>query len=138
EVKVTPRSMDVLIYLADNSGIVISPDELLGHFWHGTMPSDHAVHKAIAELRAALGDDAHNPAYIKTFPKRGYALIADTRIIPKESEDANLKTYTTVRSSANTLPNGRKRDLRPAYAVVLLMFIALAYTFTRGGNPPAG
>lgn len=76
EVKVTPRSMDVLNYLAENAGEVVSHDELLNQFWHGTFPSDHAVHKAIAELRSALGDDAHQPSYIRTIPKRGYSLIA--------------------------------------------------------------
>lgn len=76
EVKVTPRSMDVLNFLAENAGEVVSHDELLNQFWQGTFPSDHAVHKAIAELRSALGDDAHQPSYIRTIPKRGYSLIA--------------------------------------------------------------
>lgn len=79
EVKVTPRSMDVLNYLAKNAGEVVSHEELLNHFWQGTFPSDHAVHKAIAELRSALGDDAHQPSYIRTIPKRGYSLIAEVR-----------------------------------------------------------
>lgn len=79
EVKITPRSMDVLHYLANNAGEVVSHEELLTHFWQGTFPSDHAVHKAIAELRSALGDDAHQPRYIRTIPKRGYSLIADVR-----------------------------------------------------------
>lgn len=78
-VKVTPRSMDVLNYLAQNAGHVVSHDELLKHFWQGSFPSDHAVHKAIAELRSALGDDAHHPSYIRTIPKRGYLLIAQVR-----------------------------------------------------------
>ena len=76
-VKVTPRSMDVLDCLAQSPGNVISHEELLTRFWQGTFPSDHAVHKAIAELRSALGDDAHNPSFIRTIPKRGYSLIAE-------------------------------------------------------------
>lgn len=72
--------MDVLNYLAENAGQVVSHDELLKHFWHGSFPSDHAVHKAIAELRSALGDDAHHPSYIRTIPKRGYSLIAKVRL----------------------------------------------------------
>ncbi len=86
EVKVTPRSMDVLNYLAENAGEVVSHDELLNQFWQGTFPSDHAVHKAIAELRSALGDDAHQPSYIRTIPKRGYSLIANVcRETPKQA-----------------------------------------------------
>ena len=77
EVKVTPRSMDVLHYLAEQAGAVVGHEELLNRFWQGSFPSDHAVHKAIAELRSALGDDAHNPTYIRTIPKRGYSLIAE-------------------------------------------------------------
>lgn len=77
EVKVTPRSMDVLHYLAEQAGAVVAHEELLNRFWQGSFPSDHVVHKAIAELRSALGDDAHNPTYIRTIPKRGYSLIAE-------------------------------------------------------------
>ncbi|MES3008998.1 MAG: winged helix-turn-helix domain-containing protein [Pseudomonadota bacterium] len=77
DVKVTPRSMDVLHYLAEHGGEVVSHEELLNRFWQGSFTSDHAVHKAIAELRSALGDDAHHPTYIRTIPKRGYSLIAE-------------------------------------------------------------
>lgn len=69
----------MLNYLAENAGKVVSHDELLTRFWQGSFPSDHAVHKAIAELRSGLGDDAHQPSYIRTIPKRGYSLIAQVR-----------------------------------------------------------
>ena len=86
QTKITPRSMDVLVYLAENAGSVISSTELLDRFWQGTISSDHAVHKAIAELRAAFGDKAHNSQYIKTVPKRGYSLVAD--VVPLEQPSA--------------------------------------------------
>lgn len=76
EVKLSPRLMDVLNYLIDCQGEVVSSATLLDKFWSRSVNSDHAVHNAIAELRSALGDHAGNPRYIKTYPKRGYALIA--------------------------------------------------------------
>lgn len=79
ENKITPRSMDVLRLLINNAGNVVSPSEFLDTIWRSPIATDHAVHKAIAELRGALEDDAHQPRYIKTVPKRGYALIADVR-----------------------------------------------------------
>lgn len=90
QAKITPRSMDVLVYLAENAGSVISSTELLDRFWQGTISSDHAVHKAIAELRAAFGDKAHNSRYIKTVPKRGYSLVAD--IVPLSTEEKKPAT----------------------------------------------
>lgn len=77
ETKVTPRSMDVLRLLIKNAGNVVAPAEFLNTIWRTPIATDHAVHKAIAELRSALEDDAHHPRYIKTVPKRGYALIAE-------------------------------------------------------------
>ena len=76
ETKITPRSMDVLRLLIERAGSVVSPGEFLETIWRSSIATDHAVHKAIAELRSALRDDAHNPSYIKTIPKRGYTLIA--------------------------------------------------------------
>src|SRR5690606_16256423 len=82
ETKITPRSMDVLRLLISNAGQVVSPAEFLDTIWRSPIATDHAVHKAIAELRGALQDDAHHPRYIKTVPKRGYTLIADVRPAP--------------------------------------------------------
>ena len=73
DVKVTPRSMDVLVYLARNPGRVVSSKELLDQLWE-VATSDHAVHKAIAELRNALGDDPQQQQFIRTVPRRGYSL----------------------------------------------------------------
>lgn len=72
--KVSPRSMDVLIYLIEHSDRIVSTEELLHSFW-SSVASDHAIHKAIAELRAAMGDSVRRQRFIKTVPKRGYKLI---------------------------------------------------------------
>lgn len=95
EKKITPRSMDVLRLLLANAGNVVSPSEFLDTIWRSPIATDHAVHKAIAELRGALEDDAHQPRYIKTVPKRGYTLIAEVRQIP---------TTATAHTTAQNLP----------------------------------
>lgn len=75
EHKISPRSMEVLIYLAENGNRVVSSEEMLNKFW-SSVASDHAIHKAIAELRAAMGDSVRSQRYIRTVPKRGYKLMA--------------------------------------------------------------
>ena len=74
EIRVSPRSMDVLCYLIEHHERVISAEELLERFW-SSIASDHSVHKAIAELRAAMGDSVRQQRYIKTVPRRGYKLL---------------------------------------------------------------
>lgn len=79
--KVSPRAMDVLVCLAENAPQVVSVESLLTRFWPPHSASDHAVHKVLATLRQALGDTPSKPAYIKTFPKRGYAIIAEVETL---------------------------------------------------------
>lgn len=92
ETKITPRSMDVLRLLIERAGTVVSPGEFLETIWRSPIATDHAVHKAIAELRSALQDNAHNPSYIKTIPKRGYTLIAQVAAAPEQELPAPLQS----------------------------------------------
>jgi TolB-like protein len=47
--------------------------------WPGgtTVEFDHGIHTAMKKLRRALGDDAANPRYIETLPRRGYRWMTD-------------------------------------------------------------
>jgi TolB-like protein/tetratricopeptide (TPR) repeat protein len=67
--------MDVLVYLAANPGRVVSKDELLQEVWRGVFVEEGALSQAIHSLRKALRDDARQPLYIQTIPKRGYCLV---------------------------------------------------------------
>jgi eukaryotic-like serine/threonine-protein kinase len=72
-----PRAMDVLRYLCRHPGAVIPAEELLQTCWGTTELGDNPVHKAIAQLRRALGDSSTEPRYIETVRKRGYRAIAE-------------------------------------------------------------
>ena len=76
EVRLRPRAMDVLTVLALGSGKLVSKRELIDEVWRTEFVSDHALTQVIAELRAALGDNARNPIFIENIPRRGYRLVA--------------------------------------------------------------
>ena len=85
----TPRAFDVLLFLVRNAGRVVEKQEIFDHVWKQTFVSDNALTKIIKEIRHVLADDAHNPRYIETVPKRGYRFIADsseppTPLLPEE------------------------------------------------------
>ena len=75
-VRLRPRAMDVLACLALEAGKLASKQILIDAVWRTEFVSDHALTQVIAELRAALGDDARNPSYIENIPRRGYRLVA--------------------------------------------------------------
>jgi DNA-binding winged helix-turn-helix (wHTH) protein len=75
-VRLRPRAMDVLACLAIEAGKLASKQNLIDAVWQTEFVSEHALTQVIAELRAALGDDARNPTYIENIPRRGYRLVA--------------------------------------------------------------
>jgi eukaryotic-like serine/threonine-protein kinase len=77
--RLRPQVIDVLLALASKPSEVISKQELLDSAWKGRFVSESPLTTTIAELRDALDDDAKEPRYIQTVPKRGYRLIAPVR-----------------------------------------------------------
>jgi DNA-binding winged helix-turn-helix (wHTH) protein/TolB-like protein len=71
-----PRFMDLLVYLAQHGGTVVSKDEILEAVWGKEFVSEGTLTHAVAVIRQTLGDDVRSPAYIETIPTRGYRLIA--------------------------------------------------------------
>src|SRR5687768_2892782 len=75
-VRLEPKAMALLCYLADRAGEVVTRDALLSAIWPGVVVGDDSLTQAVIKLRKALGDDADGPSYIQTIPKRGYRLVA--------------------------------------------------------------
>lgn len=97
--KISPRAMDVLVHLSKNAGAVVSAEDLLQNYWPSRAASDHAVHKVLAALRQALGDSTNSPKYIKTYPKRGYAIIAEVEVDQaKQPTPASANTASVIQA----------------------------------------
>ena len=75
-VKLEPRTMRLLTYMAARPAEVISIQEMLNEVWTDVVVTPESVYQAIATLRRALGDKPNSPTYIVTAPRRGYRLIA--------------------------------------------------------------
>lgn len=80
-VALEPRPMAVLAELCRRSNRVVTAEELLDACWPGQTPPDNQVHKVIAGLRRAMGDNASAPSYIETIRKQGYRVIAPIRLL---------------------------------------------------------
>lgn len=76
-VKIESKAMETLVYLSNHSSRPVSQEELIQKVWRNTVVSATTVRRVIKNLRRDLVDDATNPTYIKTVPKRGYQIICD-------------------------------------------------------------
>ncbi len=76
-IKLEPKTMAVLDYLACRPGVVITRQELEDKLWAGTVVGYDALSNTIIKLRKAFGDKARSPTFIETIHKTGYRLIAE-------------------------------------------------------------
>ncbi len=100
-VELTPKLLDLLLHLLDNSGALVTKEELLDALWPGANVTDNALTQAVSELRHALGDDAGTPQFIKTVARRGYRFIAPVAQVesvpaqpPRHATAADVKEQT--------------------------------------------
>lgn len=77
EVRLTPKAFELLKLLLDQRPSAVAKQEIFDRLWPDTYVSDNNLPTLITELRAALGDDANEPRYIRTVYGFGYAFIAD-------------------------------------------------------------
>src|SRR6266404_5169227 len=75
-VPLTPKAFDVLRYLVEHAERLVTQDEILEAIWPETYVNPEVIKQYIRGIRKALGDDPEKPAYIETFPRRGYQFIA--------------------------------------------------------------
>ena len=75
DVRLTPKALALLSFMAERPGEVITKEELFGAVWPEVNVGDAALVTCIQELRRALGDDARRPRYIETLHRRGYRFV---------------------------------------------------------------
>lgn len=125
-VHLEPKAMEVLVYLAQRPGEVITREQLERDVWHGAVVGYDAVTNTVIKLRKALQDSARQPRYIATIPKRGYQLIAP--ITHPDNDDPPVqKAPDTAVPEAAPSPTPTWLNLRTGLiAASVALIVALA------------
>ncbi|MGD8276011.1 MAG: winged helix-turn-helix domain-containing tetratricopeptide repeat protein [Thiohalocapsa sp.] len=122
-VKLEPKVMDVLSYLALRPGELVTREDLERDVWMGAVVGYDSITTAVIKLRKALDDDARQPRYIATIPKRGYRLIAEVQEPTPGSEVE--KTTGAAGSAAEPAASGISLSRWLLAALLLLLFVGL-------------
>ena len=75
-VPIAPKAFDVLRYLVENPGRLVTQDEVLEKLWPDIYVNPEVFRKYILDIRKILGDRPDKPEFIETVTKRGYRFIA--------------------------------------------------------------
>jgi DNA-binding winged helix-turn-helix (wHTH) protein/tetratricopeptide (TPR) repeat protein len=82
-VKLNSRAFDVLLYLVQNPGKVLTRDELLKNAWPDTSVDESSLAQNVSLLRRALEEKPGDNSYIVTLPGRGYQFVSAVQVVPE-------------------------------------------------------
>ena len=124
-VRLQEQPFQVLVFLLERAGEVVTRDELRQRLWPSSVyvDFDHGLNNAIARLREALGDSAATPHFIETLPRLGYRFIYSLTDTPMPSGTIAVAPVAIPPSVPPPWPT--RRVVWTAVAVALLVGIWL-------------
>ena len=126
-VPLTPKAVELLLFLVENSARVLSKDELLDKVWENSFVEEANLSQTIFVLRKALGENTKEPRFILTAPNRGYQFIAPVSEINADDKILD-ETFLSesppskVQKPETQNPKSKIRWLAAAPFVLLIAF----------------
>src|SRR5580658_9616021 len=75
-VAITPKAFELLVFLVQNQGCLVTKDEVMAAVWPGCFVEEANLTVCISTVRKLLGEKDGDLRYIETIPKRGYRFTA--------------------------------------------------------------
>jgi len=130
EIKLRPKSFQVILYLLEHHGRLVTREELLQAIWGDVVVTDESITKCIAEIRKALGDESQE--IIRTVTRRGFLFEAQVRLVGSSPEAAQGSS----RRPGRRFP-GTRALLAVSFAIpaVVVLILALRSGYLSAGGP---
>jgi TolB-like protein/DNA-binding winged helix-turn-helix (wHTH) protein/Flp pilus assembly protein TadD len=108
KVKLQQQPFQILAMLLECPGEVVTREEVQKRLWPTDtfVDFDRGLNRATNRLRESLGDEADNPRFIETLPRRGYRFIGQV-----EKLDEGGSAPELVSGQDNAVPTNRSRHL---------------------------
>ena len=101
EIRLTPKAFDLLKLLIENRPKALSKQEIFERLWPGTFVTENNLATLVADLRAALGDQANEPRIIRTVYAYGYAFVG---VVNPASRDIRATARWTLILDGREIP----------------------------------
>ena len=96
----TPKALDTLIVLVENSRHIVTKEELMNRVWPDIYVEETNLAQHISMLRKVLGEREDGGQYIETVPKRGYRFVVPVKKLKLLPTEAGFATKAGSTGSA--------------------------------------
>ena len=90
-VHLSPKAFALLAALAEHAPDAVSKEELYQRLWPDVFVEEANLKNLVAEIRAALGENARAPRFVRTVHGFGYALRVDAPAASATREDGRAR-----------------------------------------------
>jgi predicted ATPase/DNA-binding winged helix-turn-helix (wHTH) protein len=87
------RALDILIYLVERPGEVVTKKELIDHAWPDVVVEEGSLRVHIAAIRKALGDGKCGNRYVANIQGRGYSFVGSVVGLGDRKTDSPNRHY---------------------------------------------
>jgi DNA-binding SARP family transcriptional activator/tetratricopeptide (TPR) repeat protein len=96
DLRLRPKSFEVLRFMAENHGRLLSKEEIISSVWKDAFVTDNSLVQCLIEVRRALGEGSQT--IIRTVPRRGY--IFDVPVTAGDKYDPTTRPAREQRLAA--------------------------------------
>jgi len=94
--KLEPRTMRLLVLLAESPATLVSTERILEEVWPGVIVGTASVYQVVSQLRQLLADSDSNTPYIATVARKGYRLVAPVLVLERAPSRAQRDKATAA------------------------------------------
>jgi DNA-binding winged helix-turn-helix (wHTH) protein/tetratricopeptide (TPR) repeat protein len=136
-VRVQEQPFQLLLLLVERAGQIVSREEIRNRLWpqNTFVEFDKSLGVAVLKVREALGDDAGNPRFIETIPRRGYRFIAPVKVETANVGGSTGPTPALPTTSVPHRPDAKRHRLIMGALVLLLVGSTFYLLHARHGTP---
>lgn len=137
-VRLQEQPFQLLLLLVERAGQVVSREEIRNRLWpqNTFVEFDKSLGVAVLKVREALGDEASNPRFIETIPRRGYRFIAPVRVeTPHVAGSTSSTPAAAATSVSQSTPHAAKHWLITAALALVVVGMVVLFLRPREGSP---
>ena len=115
-IPVQPQVFDLLVYLVQNRGRVVSKEDLIGQVWDGRTVSDSTFTSRVNAARTAVGDSGRDQKLIRTISRKGLRFVGTVQ--EQEPSNSSRPAERLAEKRLERSPSALPLPDRPAIAVL--------------------
>lgn len=136
-VELKPKAFDLLRVLVENSGKLLSKEDLFRMVWENQLVEESNLTVNMSQIRRALGESARSPRYITTVSGQGYRFVGDVRplsddddsdeyvIESREIARVTVEDFEDEKESKTLSPAPPAKNRKAVFALSALVLITL-------------